>query len=434
MKHENEDDVFDVVTGFLNQCDAVEATAPEGTTSTGTGGDELLTASHQLLTETEELLALYQPPVNKRNEEVADSSPKSIEEDKQIVVPKDKLSADQRRAIRNAQAAKRRQRYRQHLKGERASLKKQETQLSGQLKEMQEAQAELKARQVGNLAFGAWRALAVRQLEQRLQAEQRQKLLRAEVTDRARMIHQMNVLLQERLQNHEPNPIISWELMKTNRQIDGSELLKSMMSEFDRQYAQTDEVFRDLKFKTSIPVMYDQTRKWHDGVLYFDSADRMEYPYDFEQAAEAISIVMMSDREDGLENIKIQDVKDTFAMKYRMTYQVSPGKHASFVIYAAVKRYREKDRLVFLCRCFTEGCDEFEGFHSDETLWLIVRPSAGRQSSTVLECYSRLVPMRFGTTPRCDENMDNFVKVRAESSEEESNKMMQMMEHLLISK
>eukprot|EP00644_Phytophthora_capsici_P005951 jgi/Phyca11/97785/e_gw1.2.733.1 len=394
-----------------------------------------LVASEQLLTETEELLALYPHPVNKRNDTVSDSSPKlSEEEDKPNVTPKGRLSDDLRQAVRNAQAAKRRHRYRQQLKEERESLKAQTTQLSGQLLKLQKARAQLKAKQAENLAFGAWRAIAVRQLEQRLQAEKRQKVLREEVASRARMIRRMNILLHERLQNRETNPIISLEWMKTNREADGSELVKSMMSEFDTQYAQIDEVSRGLEFKTSIPMSHDLTKKWQDGVLYFDSADRMEYPYGFEQTAEVLTTLFMSDDEVNWESIQVQGIKDTFAMKYRTTYQVSPGRYSSFVVYGATKKYRAKDRVVFLCRCFSEGCDEFEGFHSDETLWLVVRPSADSLNTTILECYSRLIPMHFSSAPSCNENLDNFVKIVAEWGKQESNKMMELMERLLICK
>ncbi|KAK1931397.1 hypothetical protein P3T76_013153 [Phytophthora citrophthora] len=95
--------------------------------------------------------------------------------------------------------------------------------------------------------------------------------------------------------------------------------------------------------------------------------------------------------------------------------------------------YREKDRVVFVWRCFIEGRGEIEGFNSNETLWMVIRPDESTVeetcASTVVECYSCMVPMVFG---ECDEDMDKFLKFLVKLGEEESKEVVEMMESLLV--
>ncbi|KAG6945111.1 hypothetical protein JG688_00016737 [Phytophthora aleatoria] len=90
--------------------------------------------SHQLLAETEELLPSYDTPTDTQQElnvNSASTNTNSSEDDKTETLQNDNISTEKRREIRNAQAAQ------------------------------------------------PWRAVAARQLERRMQAEQQQKLLRA---------------------------------------------------------------------------------------------------------------------------------------------------------------------------------------------------------------------------------------------------------------
>ncbi|KAG1687215.1 hypothetical protein DVH05_005329 [Phytophthora capsici] len=398
----------------------------------GTGDDELLLASHELLAETEELLASYAAPPKMTQGEDAISSSKASAKSDQKAGPKSKLSAEERREIRNAQAAKRRQRHRQQLKQERETLKIQATELSSQLQELQAAQAEREERQGGSLTYGAWRAIAVRQLERRVQAEQQQKLLRAELVGSARRIHEMNVQLHDVLQGTRK---MSFGWVETNVDASGEELFKTMLSELDSHYARTDEVFQGLEFKTAGPAMYSLARKWQDGVQYLDSADRMELPHGFEQTVSAMTTLMMSDQEAIMKYGQTQETNETVRFKYHAKYQFKPEQFANVDLYGAARKYQEKDRIVFVWRCFTEGRGEVEGFNSNETMWMVIRPgeseAEGTCGSTVIECYSRLVPMGFG---ECDQDMDKFLKFLVKMGTDESIEMMKMMEKLLISK
>ncbi|KAK1931396.1 hypothetical protein P3T76_013152 [Phytophthora citrophthora] len=246
---------FDELAEFLDHSAIPDASIPVShEESSITGSDELLLASHKLLAETEELLTSYETPPSSSQEETIISSSnaaESPEKDKQKDAPRGELSAEKRREVRKEQAAKRRLRHRQQLKEERETLKLQASELSSHLQELQAAQVGREARQSGSLTCGAWRALAVRQLERRVQAEQQQKLLRAELVGNARKIHEMNVQLHDVLQGAQKAP---FRLIESNFDGGGEDLFRTMLSELDGHYARTDEVFQGLEFKMAVPA------------------------------------------------------------------------------------------------------------------------------------------------------------------------------------
>ncbi|KAG6949264.1 hypothetical protein JG688_00014695 [Phytophthora aleatoria] len=310
------------VAAFLDQNDAPEAAEKVYHKEVTTPGDDgLLLASHQLLAETEELLPSYDTPTDTQQElnvNSASTNTNSSEDDNTETLQNDNISTEKRREIRNAQAAQRRLRYRQKLREEKETLRQQATELSTQLTSLETAQVELKPRQATNLMFGAWRAVAARQLERRMQTEQQQKLLRAEVVGRARLIHQMSLLLEDRLKSKQQDRLISYEWVETNCETGGSALFTTMLEELDNAYLRTDDFVHGLEFESAVQVAYNLTRNQKDGVLYFDSADRVVVPYNFEQAAVGLSTVMMSDPDVDYETVKVEDLKDTLTIKYHV--------------------------------------------------------------------------------------------------------------------
>lgn len=103
-------------------------------------------------------------------------------------------------------AADRRDRYRKKLQNERETLKRQERELSTELKALQEATAKAKEeeKKANTLALSAWRATAARQKEKRLEAENQQRHLKAAVAHQAELIRQMNALLLQPLAVDKP--------------------------------------------------------------------------------------------------------------------------------------------------------------------------------------------------------------------------------------
>ncbi|ETL34849.1 hypothetical protein L916_12968, partial [Phytophthora nicotianae] len=341
------------------------------------------------------------------------------------------LSAEKRREIRNALAAQRRVRYRQKLKDEKEVLKQQATELSAQLTSLQTSQAKRKAKQASNWMFGAWRAVAARQLERRMQAEQQQKLLRAEVVGRSRLIRRMSMLLDKLLEGSQRNRLVEWESIETDLESGGSPLFKTVLDDVDAAYLQINSVMNGLTFESATQTPYKLTRQRKKSAVYFDTMDRMVFPYKFEQAADVISTVMLTNPD---EIVTVQDLKDTLTLKYHLKYQLSAEESASFRVYAAGKRYREKDRLVFVWRSMTEGLGQFEGLQSKETAWMVVRPSSEKtgRSCTILESSSRVEPIGFGSASGCDGKVDRFVDTLAKSGGEEFKLLIETMENLMI--
>ncbi|KAI9990883.1 hypothetical protein PInf_018500 [Phytophthora infestans] len=213
-----------------------------------------------------------------------------------------------------------------------------------------------------------------------------------------------------------------------------SALNKLMLEELDAAYLRTDDTMKLLEFKSVPPAVYNLTRKEKDGVLYYDSADRIVFPYSFEPTVDGLSTVMMSSPDVDFKTVKVEDLKDTLTIKYQVKYQLSKTESVSFRIHGAAKKWREKHRLVLLWRCYTEGLGEFEGLHSNETTWLVTRPfveDCDQSCRTVLESYTRLAPTGTGFTPACDGAVDRFVEILARSGEEEYKQMMRMMETVM---
>ncbi|KAJ8516670.1 hypothetical protein ON010_g18420 [Phytophthora cinnamomi] len=105
------------VAGFLGDCDASSAPSEVKNDNAATSSnDDLVLASHQLVEETEELLSGFSAPPEQEPPCKSQST-----EPKTLKIKKAPVSAEKRREIRNAQAAKRRQRYRQKTVNSAAS-------------------------------------------------------------------------------------------------------------------------------------------------------------------------------------------------------------------------------------------------------------------------------------------------------------------------
>ncbi|RAW33100.1 hypothetical protein PC110_g10581 [Phytophthora cactorum] len=413
------------VTGFLTDCNATAPSLDQHhKTPPSFSDDGLVVATNQLLAETETLLSSLETPPQ---EQIA---PNTSIGNRLNAAKTDQVLAEKRREYRNVQAAKRRLKYRQKLKDEKETLQRQEMELSSELSRLQSAQKAEKMRYVNTMSLSVWRAIATRQKEKRLEAEQNQRQLRAAVVGRARMIHQMKALLQRPYVTEEKD-ILRGE--SDAGQGDGSVLFKTFVGELDAIYAQTDQIIREVNFKISLKFEYKPTRKTKHGVEFFDSADSTEVPFEFEDTSRAISLLMMTDPDVIRHNQQTQEPKDTATVKYNVKCLLERGEVAKLKVYSAVRKVKEAGRIVFVWRALTEGQDDLSGYHTDETGWLVVRPQViGDFPSTVLESYVRFIPLSLGDTSSSKVGTDRFATVVAKTGEEEVNEMMQMLENMLL--
>ncbi|GMF18334.1 unnamed protein product [Phytophthora lilii] len=148
-------------------------------------------------------------------------------------------------------------------------------------------------------------------------------------------------------------------------------------------------------------VRYDAKR--NQGVLYFDGADRIVFPYSFDQVSEAISTIIMSYPDASIETVKATASKNTLTMKYRVQFK---------------------------------GQGEFDGLQSYETCWMVARPphdsDFAAKGSTIVESYGRLVPMGLGLTSAKDESIDHFVTTLSEAGKQGILEMIDAMEKMML--
>ncbi|KAG1691366.1 hypothetical protein DVH05_027028 [Phytophthora capsici] len=377
--------------------------------------DDLLLASQLLVSETEASLAQNSSDSDRA---VAPQSPRQAK-------------AERRRKITNAQAAKRRVKYLKRVKDKRETLKRQAKDMTEELERMKNAQQKAKeeAEKADALAVSVWRATCVRQKERRHESEEQQRRLKAAVLTRAKLIHQMHSLLQHRVASSQLESVLALEGGQDGAgwEKKGTALFKTFVHELDAIHAQTDEVIESSDVKFSSSLMYKRTWKWNQGMTFLESADATVIPFGFEQTKHAVSFAMLSDPRENPHSEGIEDPENTTASTYRLNYSWESGESVSFVVYCAIRRYVEADRVVFVWRARSEGQGEFDGLAMDETVWVVVRPSEDDES-TVFEIYTRLVPTGFGgphAPPR-------FVKMFVRSDEEDITYMMRLMEKLLI--
>ncbi|KAE9171482.1 hypothetical protein PF004_g27549 [Phytophthora fragariae] len=343
--------------------------------------DSLLVSSHQLVAETEALLSSE-----------ADHNSLLGANSVQTVSKAEPISAEKRREIRNAQAAQRRLRYCQKLKNEKETLQQQENQLSQELSRLHQARVDGRSVQ-GDKTLSLWKAIATRQKERRVEAESQQRQLRAAVVGRARLIHQMNALLQRP----------------------------------DTQVEKNDSPMEEMDFTVTYPLVYRPTRACAQGAEIYASANATVVPFDFEQTCRAMSVLMMTDPTEKT----IREPQNTATVKYQVESQLKPGEDFKLMVHMAVRRYREPGRMVFVWRGLVEGLGALSGYHTDETGWLVLRPHL---TSNLLKSYVRFVPMSVGEAgvTGSNEDTDQFAEVVIKAGEDEVSGLMAMLENMLI--
>ncbi|KAE9346456.1 hypothetical protein PR003_g7414 [Phytophthora rubi] len=262
--------------------------------------DSLLVSSHQLLAETEALLSSE-----------ADNNSLLGANSTRTVSKAEPISAEKRREIRNAQAAQRRLRYRQKLKNEKETLQQQENQLSQESSRLHQARVDGRSVQ-GDKTLSLWKAIATRQKERRVEAEAQQRQLRAAVVGRARLIHQMNALLQRPDTQVEKN-----DLCGDRNDRGESALLRTFVGELGELYTCTDQIMEEMDFTVTYPLVYRPTRACAQGAEIYASANATVVPFDFEQTCRAMSVLMMTDPTEKT----IREPQNTATVKYQVESQ-----------------------------------------------------------------------------------------------------------------
>ncbi|KAL3670925.1 hypothetical protein V7S43_004110 [Phytophthora oleae] len=427
-RHRIDDESFLAdLNGFLQEYDVpqlsaeLQSSAPAVKSGTGWLQDD------QLFAETATLLASYND-----NASIAQlvTGPRLTHN---VTKEVKKTLSDQRRVIKNAQAAKRRLKYRKKLKNERETLYEQEKTLADELNQLQHARKKVKSIQETSVTAPLWKAVASRQMDGRLVAQEQQQRLKNAVSSRAKVLQEVNEMMLRRIcasnlrgQAERPNTV---EL-----EPDDIALFEEYLQDMDDVYKQTDETFRAAGVDENPSASYKVGPLWkRDGDLeYFENLEVTLVPFSFERTSNATwQAIQHVHRDESRQHYNgVTDPENTIAVKCRIPSPKDDGGLVDMLIQVAIKKYVEADRMIIVWRALTEGDDEFAGMHSDETGWSVIRPH--KPEGAVIQTFTHFFPMAIATTFGDKARTDQFSKLVVTSGEEDGLEITRMMESLLI--
>ncbi|KAG6603049.1 uncharacterized protein IUM83_17601 [Phytophthora cinnamomi] len=379
--------------------------------------DLILQHGDQLLAETEALLASIEEPV-------ASSEAGAVQHQK-------------------AKAAKRRLKYVNKIKSERKTLEEDEKRLSEQLSHLQHARKRAKSLWDKSSAVPVWKAIATRQMEGRLVAEEQQKRLKHAVKNRAKVIEEIGEMVRKRSFGSKKAGQDNLAIQQSNElNPDDTALFEEFIHDLDVVYARTDEVFRACGIEEMPHMSYrlGPERKWDGDMEYIDNLDVLFVPFSFEEMCRTMwqSMVRVYRQKERYHYGHVADADNTVAVKLRLRPMRESGGPVDMLVHFVIRRYVEADRMVVVWRALSQGEEEFFGMHSDETGWCVVRPNDAEVENTslmrtVMQTFVRFVPIRVSPDNTFDA-MDGFqfTKLVVTSVEEDADEVARMMDSLLL--
>eukprot|EP00644_Phytophthora_capsici_P006570 jgi/Phyca11/118347/e_gw1.36.216.1 len=315
---------------------------------------------------------------------------------------------------------KRRLAYHERQKLERKNLRRQVEEMSlqlGRMRRFREVECVISAM--------AWKAVAMQQWEARQTAEQERKNLLTAVQSQGRLIQKCSYLVQQTRKlddaNHRQHKRIRLEPSDMD-------IYEGYVRELNMIYAQTDAVFRTDRVSGS------QNSSWkvdtRTGSLEFQG--RKTLPFDFKYASEMMwQLWILLCREEGQGLYEgVQDPENTVALKFNINARLPTGRIASAVQRVVGRRYREKDRVVGVWRSFTEGGEGFEGMHSDETGWCVIKRTT--DGKALLDIFIRNIPMHFSTAETDKSAVEQFTDLVCNSESDDIFKMAESLDKISL--
>ncbi|GMF17082.1 unnamed protein product [Phytophthora lilii] len=106
----------------------------------------------------------------------------------------------------------------------------------------------------------------------------------------------------------------------------------------------------------------------------FSKADATIIAAEFEQTWLAMALIFLADPRGSKYRDETDDPDNTTAVRFTSNCTES-GSSTTLVLTSVTRQYVEADRVIFVWRVLAEHDGEFESLVSDETGWVVLRPS-----------------------------------------------------------
>ncbi|KAG1692553.1 hypothetical protein DVH05_025305 [Phytophthora capsici] len=360
--------------------------------------------------------------------------------------PSTKKQLKTREEIAREKAGQRRDAYRRRLKVEWATLRQQDAELSARLEKLKrcKAQEETQSSPSDSLALGAWRAIAMRQYESRMEAEALQKKLQDAVNCRAVMIQDLENVLRKRVREVEKMSTLEVpEVLEKKARLGTKDamLYNTYFENLDALYERLEEIFKEIgEVPTPGGILSGTpTKKMEGDTEYFETVGVDKVPFSYQRTCESVwELASVPHRQEGRRVYDgLPDPENSFALQFCSPLQKDNGEVIKLRTYHVARRYVEKNRMVLVWRDLCEVDGEFPGLNSDETGWAIIHaPTSSdllEDPTTLVQACVRFVPMHFQD---CSHEMkgtvDQFVDLVMKTGEEDYREIDRMMERLLL--
>ncbi|KAG7393995.1 hypothetical protein PHYBOEH_005950 [Phytophthora boehmeriae] len=331
--------------------------------------------------------------------------------------------------------ALRRSSYRKKQKDHKDALYRQANELSEKLTTLLKKKEAAKARQ--GLGLGptvVWKALASRHLQARLIAEEQNSRLRKALQKQSSLIDELGAAIHNRIgedQTHQDQR----PAKKPRSESPDAVLYEAYLKEMDGVYARVDDVFKETTVKTSENpyTTFTPSLSTRGDASYHELVGRTTTPFSYDRVRKVTHNLhcLMGNRSDAKLIYREPGLSaSTSIVKVRIPGPANITPARALVQHSIMRKYYESDRVVVVCRKFTEGEGAFDGMHSDETAWNIVRPAS--TTGTVVESIIRSKPMTFRTADSSDAALKQFTDMVMAANEEDWRLAYGKMEELLL--
>ncbi|KAG7394889.1 hypothetical protein PHYBOEH_004513 [Phytophthora boehmeriae] len=344
------------------------------------------------------------------------------------------------KTLSQTEDVQRRRMYRQRQKNERQDLQRQEAELTHEIARFHQARHDemMKLEMTRLPSYFMWKAIAMRQLDERLLAEEEQRHLVRTMNAQAIYIQALSAATDKRFlaeRGHTHALAKRDDVMRTE-----TALFRAYIEQLEAHYAQIDEVFEKSglwSLPESETVAHSVQMRESDGeVEYFQRLNKYVEPsplYDTAISLWEMGKKMLRQRGDHEPCAVVSSSENVLVMKFRETGMLQAGTKVSLLQHYVVRRWFEWDRVVHVWKLVTQGEGAFSGMCMEETGWATLRPTSNATvAETQIEMCVRKSPMHFKTPILHENTAQQFHEVMQNLSDETVGEVMHSLEKLLL--